>query len=100
MKIFILPIGSIGPKERNWHISQVFDQDVTTYVPIPGNYPSIPRSLGHNDMNFVALYGGRIVEMLNYEPDINTFRYNFYYNSRLNKLFKKQNNCWRPILTA
>jgi hypothetical protein len=48
-----------------------------------------PKSLGYNCNRFVELAGGREVPIQFYEPDPNTFRLNYYYNSRLNILYKK-----------
>ena len=39
--------------------------------------------------NFIELFHGKPVELLIFEPDPNTYRDGFYYNSRENRLFKK-----------
>ena len=39
--------------------------------------------------NFITLFGGKPTELIFYEPDPNTYRDNFYYNTRENRLFKK-----------
>lgn len=39
--------------------------------------------------NFITLFKGKPVELLTFEPDPNTYRDGFYYNSRENRLFKK-----------
>ena len=46
-------------------------------------------SIGGNPHRFVELFGGEIVEMTFIEPDPQTFRGDFYYNTRFNQLFKK-----------
>lgn len=45
--------------------------------------------LGGNPHSFVKLLNGQIITYLYYEPDPNTFRSEYYYNTRLNKIFKK-----------
>lgn len=42
-----------------------------------------------NPHRFIELIGGREVKMLFFEPDPETFRDDFYYNSRRNVLYKK-----------
>lgn len=44
---------------------------------------------GGNPHQFIELYGGEIVECYFHEPDPQTYREDYYYNSRLNRLFKK-----------
>lgn len=44
---------------------------------------------GFNPLQFIELYGGVMVDIQNYEPDPVTHRYDYYYNSRLNQLFKR-----------
>jgi hypothetical protein len=44
---------------------------------------------GGNPLRYVELKGAKFVEQMFYEPDPITFRDQFYYNTRLNKLFKK-----------
>ena len=44
---------------------------------------------GGNPFNFVELFGGLMIEMSYYEPDPNTLRSNYYYNTRMNRLFYK-----------
>lgn len=46
----------------------------------------IYRGLSHN---FIELFGGKPVELLIFEPNANTYRDGFYYNTRENRLFKK-----------
>lgn len=48
-------------------------------------------SVGYNPHQFIELYGGSTIEMYNYQPDPNTFRGEYYYNTRLNRLYKKSN---------
>lgn len=45
--------------------------------------------LGSNPINFIELYGLRNVEVLSYEPDPNTYREPYYYNAKVDMLFKK-----------
>jgi hypothetical protein len=63
---------------------------------------------GYNPIRFVELLGGEIVETLNAPPDPATYRDNYYYNSRQNRLFRRlfvknepENGLviavWRPI---
>lgn len=59
--------------------------------------------VGYNPHRFIELYGGEMLEHLNYEPDPNSYRYEYYYNTRLNSLFKKKSSgiysIWVEILT-
>jgi hypothetical protein len=41
-----------------------------------------------NTPNWIELFGGKIVDMLPYEPDPNSFHSDFYYNTGENKLYK------------
>lgn len=43
---------------------------------------------GHTH-NYVELFGGQLVSFSQYDPDPNTHRERFYYNTRENKLYKK-----------
>lgn len=47
------------------------------------------------------LNGAKMVDCIEYEPDPNTHRSEYYYNSKLNVLYRKtQVNskfCWKPI---
>lgn len=54
-------------------------------------------TIGGNPHAFVKLFGGKIVPFSNYEPDPITFRDEFYYNTRLNQLFKKRNVGGVPV---
>jgi len=42
-----------------------------------------------NDHRFLELYGGKEVPVQFWEPDPLTFRCEYYYNARLNELFKR-----------
>ena len=44
---------------------------------------------GGNPLNFIELYDGTLVDISLNEPDPNTHRGDYYYNSRLNKLYRK-----------
>lgn len=44
---------------------------------------------GYNPHRFVELFGGQLVPIYSYEPDPMTSRSDFYYNSRINQLFKR-----------
>ena len=64
----------------------------------------INRAPGYNPHRFVELLGGDMVPMSNYEPDPQTFRGDYYYNTRYNKLYKKltrgvatQQTYWKVI---
>lgn len=52
---------------------------------------------GGNPNRFIELVGGRFVPLMFYQPDPNTFRDEFYYNARLNRLFKKINSKPNPV---
>ena len=52
---------------------------------------------GGNSLRYVELGGARFVEQVYYEPDPRTFRDQFYYNARQNRLFKKLNTKPVPI---
>lgn len=45
--------------------------------------------VGYNPHTFVELFDGEIVEMIWHEPDPLTFRRKYYYNTRLDQLFRK-----------
>jgi len=44
---------------------------------------------GHNNIRFVELEGGRIIEPTAFEPDPNTYRGEYYYNANTNTLYRK-----------
>lgn len=48
-----------------------------------------PSTMGGNPHRFVELFGGEIVSFSITEPDPQTFRGAYYYNTRQNRLFKK-----------
>lgn len=52
---------------------------------------------GGNPIQFIELEGGKMVQQIYYEPDPTTFRDQFYYNARLNLLFKKLNTKPVPV---
>lgn len=66
----------------------------------------LDRSIGEkrNSPMLVELYGGSSIQISYYEPDANTFRDKYYYNSRLNRLYKKVGRTnlyfWKPISEA
>ena len=39
--------------------------------------------------NFIEMLGAKLVEFSYYEPDANTFRGQYYYNTRENRIYKK-----------
>lgn len=51
--------------------------------------------------SFIRLFGGSPVEILHYQPDPQTHRDDFYYNSRENMLYKKYQTdirfVWKPV---
>jgi len=47
---------------------------------------------GGNPSRFIELVGGEEVLMQSYEPDPVTARVPYYYNTRLNKLFKRMHS--------
>lgn len=52
---------------------------------------------GGNPARFIELVGGRFVPIMFYPPDPITFRDEFYYNARLNRLFKKIGSKPNPV---
>jgi hypothetical protein len=55
-----------------------------------------------SDSNTIwLLNGAKIVDFSEYEPDANTHRGDYYYNSKLNVLYRKtkltNKFCWKPI---
>ena len=46
-------------------------------------------TMGYNPHRFIELFGGEMVEVWSYEPDPRTFRGDYYYNARINQLFRK-----------
>jgi hypothetical protein len=52
---------------------------------------------GGNPLRYVELVGAKFVEQSFFEPDPRTFRDQFYYNTRLNKLYKKINSKPDPV---
>ncbi|MHA2065094.1 MAG: hypothetical protein ACXABY_12025, partial [Candidatus Thorarchaeota archaeon] len=52
---------------------------------------------GGNPHRFLELVGSKSVVESFYEPDPITFRDQFYYNARLNKLYKKINSQPSPV---
>jgi hypothetical protein len=44
---------------------------------------------GNNPARFVELLGGKLAPVSNYEPDPQTSRIDYYYNTRINKLFRR-----------
>jgi hypothetical protein len=49
----------------------------------------INNDTGYDPTRFVELFGGELAFVSNYEPDPQTFRAEYYYNSRINRLFKR-----------
>lgn len=47
--------------------------------------------------NYIELLNGKMVEELFYEPDPSTFRDQYYYNTRLNRMYKKLNTSPQPV---
>jgi len=47
------------------------------------------RKGGFNNIRFVELDGGRIIEPTAFEPDPNTYRGEYYYNAVTNTLYRK-----------
>jgi hypothetical protein len=45
---------------------------------------------GGHPHTFVELFGGHIVPMISVEPDVFSFRHNYYYNSADNNLYTKK----------
>jgi len=45
--------------------------------------------IGHNPIRFIERFGAKEVPIMSYEPDPTTFRDEYYYNSRINVLFRK-----------
>lgn len=55
---------------------------------------------GGTPIQFIELTGGVLVPQSFYEPDPSTYRYQFYYNARLNRLFKKLSTTPVPVWKA
>ena len=55
--------------------------------------------VGGNPHQFVELLGGKLVEMVAYQPDPLTFRDEYYYNTMTNHLYKRYNDPprWKRI---
>lgn len=58
---------------------------------------SHPLTGGGNPLQFIELRGAKIVEELAFEPDPVTFRDQFYYNTRINQLFRKIQTVPAPV---
>ena len=69
--------GSVPPVVTNW--------PVLVDILLRRGYGGV----GHNPHRFVERFGGVMVPVLFYEPDANTARCDWYYNARLNQLFKR-----------
>jgi len=52
---------------------------------------------GGNPHNFLELVGAAHIPMSFYEPDPGTFRHEYYYNTRQNRLYKKINTEPKPV---
>lgn len=48
-----------------------------------------PAGQGGTPLNFLELYGARMVEVTAFEPDPRTYRGEYYYNCSLNRLFRR-----------
>lgn len=48
-----------------------------------------PLTTGGNPHTLLELGGARIVEMTQFEPDPKTYRHEYYYNTVLNRLFRR-----------
>lgn len=46
-------------------------------------------SIGYNTQTWIELFGGTPVEITSVEPDPQSAKHTYYYNSRLNVLFKR-----------
>ena len=47
------------------------------------------KSVGNIDIRLTELYGSEIIEPTSFEPDPNTYRNAYYFNSVTNALYKK-----------
>ena len=45
--------------------------------------------IGGLPFDFLEIFGGRLVETSMFEPDPRTYRWEYYYNVTLNKLFRR-----------
>ncbi len=64
-------------------------QDILSRRPLPSPLVTLPHRL-------VELWGGKIVPMIAHEPDPVTFRQSYYYNTSLNRLFRRLVTVNRP----
>jgi hypothetical protein len=53
--------------------------------------------LGGNNLQHVEYFGGAIIDMLNYQPDAATWHSDYYYDTRVNKLYKRMVLINRPL---
>jgi hypothetical protein len=60
-----------------------------------------PNKPGGNPHWFLELFGAKEVINMYYEPDPNTFRYPYYYNTRENRMYTKGKSgylyYWQPV---
>jgi len=62
----------------------------------PASTPTPRRSIGWNPHRMAELTGGAMIEVWNHEPDAQTFRQDYYYNSRTNQLFRRMSRGSKP----
>lgn len=47
------------------------------------------KSLGYDEIRYIELVGGTVIEPMAYEPDATTHRESHYYNAKTNTLYRK-----------
>jgi len=78
-------------------VSLVYPDGEMQFIPVTLGIRSEQPIGGGNPPRFLELAGAKFVTESFYEPDPITFRDQFYYNARINKLFKKINSKPNPV---
>ena len=103
----IIPAGE-GTVLNGWKIKIIADDVVKIYDLLhpEGSGLALATILTNRDLHpigggtpfqYIELAGGKLVRQSYYEPDPITFRDQFYYNARHNRLFKKLNTKPSPV---
>lgn len=82
------PDGSISPSEA--------EEQYTVYNNIIERRQQYFINEGGNPHRYIELYGGKLVEILYAEPDIMSYRSDYYYNGKSNTLYIKSGR-WASI---
>jgi hypothetical protein len=94
MAFFNISFGSDQINTEINLVSEISDNGVLSDI--------ISRQISHpvgggNPHIFAELVGAAQIPMSFYEPDPSTFRYEYYYNTRQNRLYKKINVDPKPV---